>query len=149
VNILDENIALDEFEKLRKWRIPVRQIGYDIGHKGLQDPEIIPFLHRLRQPTLFTRDLDFYRRRLCHAQYCLVYLYVRPFEAAEYVRRVLRHPLVQHRRETDGHGDARRAGGIDGLAAAQRAGERRGLGRVVAVSNSFPTPFRFLPDAHR
>ena len=92
MNILDENIALDEFEKHRKWRIPVRQIGYDIGHKGLQDPEIIPFLHRLRQPTLFTRDLDFYRRRLCHAQYCLVYLYVRPFEAAEYVHRVLRHP---------------------------------------------------------
>ena len=29
---------------LRSWRIPVRQIGQELGHKGLLDEELIPFL---------------------------------------------------------------------------------------------------------
>jgi hypothetical protein len=75
----------------------VRQIGYDIGRKGLQDEEILPFLHRLRQPTLFTRDLGFYRREVCHGRYALVYLAVAPEEVAIFVRRVLRHPTLNTR----------------------------------------------------
>lgn len=91
MNILDENIIKDQRQLLRSWRIPVRQIGYNIGRRGLQDEEIIPFLLRLRRPTFFTRDLGFYERSLCHRQYCLVCLAVEKYEAAIFIRRVLRH----------------------------------------------------------
>ena len=92
VNILDENIAIQQREQLREWRIPVRQIGPDIAHLGIKDAAIIPLLHQLHQPTFFTLDDDFYKRYLCHARYCLIYLDVDRSQAAEYVRRVLRHP---------------------------------------------------------
>jgi hypothetical protein len=59
MNILDENIITSQRQRLRSCRIPVRQIGHDIARKGLQDEEILPFLHQLRQPTFFTRDLGF------------------------------------------------------------------------------------------
>jgi len=78
MNILDENIVKSQRQHLRSWRISVRQIGHDIAHKGLQDEEILPFLHHLRQPTFFTRDLGFYRREVCHRQYGIVCLAVRP-----------------------------------------------------------------------
>jgi hypothetical protein len=58
----------------------------------MTDEQIIPLLQGMRRPTLFTRDADFYRRRLCHGRYCLVWLGVRAGEVAEYVRRFLRHP---------------------------------------------------------
>lgn len=90
MNILDENIIDSQRRLLNSWRIPVRQIGYEIGQKGMKDREIIPFLHQLNQPTFFTRDDDFYEHRLCHAGYCLVYLEVRKEEVAIFVRRVLR-----------------------------------------------------------
>ena len=53
--------------------------------------EIIPLLHTLRRPTLFTRDHDFYKADLCHRGYCLVFLDVDFDEAAEFIRRFLRH----------------------------------------------------------
>jgi hypothetical protein len=91
VNILDENILKDERQLLQRWRIAIHQIGYDVGRKGMQDNEIIPFLHQLPRPTFFTRDEDFYERGLCHARYCLVYLNVEQYEVAVFIRRVLRH----------------------------------------------------------
>jgi hypothetical protein len=91
MNILDENVLADQRQLLLSWHVPFRQIGYEIGRKGMQDEEIIPFLLRLRQPTLFTLDRDFYQRGLCHARYSLVYLDVKQSEAAQFVRRVLRH----------------------------------------------------------
>ena len=94
MNILDENIIASQRQRLRSWRIPVRQIGVDIARKGLQDEEILPFLHHLRRPTFFTRDRGFYRREVCHRQYGIVYLAVVPEEVAVFVRRVLRHPRV-------------------------------------------------------
>jgi hypothetical protein len=36
MNILDENIGSTQQQRLRSWRIPVRQIGMDIARKGLQ-----------------------------------------------------------------------------------------------------------------
>jgi hypothetical protein len=51
-------------------------------------------LHRLRHVTFFTRDLGFYRRDLCHANYCVVCLAVGPYEAASFIRRLLRHPAL-------------------------------------------------------
>jgi len=91
VNILDENILKDQRQLLRSWRIRVSQIGHDIGRKGLQDEEIIPWLLQLCRPTFFTRDMGFYERRLCHRRYCLVCMAVEKYEAAVFVRRVLHH----------------------------------------------------------
>lgn len=95
MNILDENIPKSQRLLLESWRIRVKQIGYDIGYKGMQDEEIIPLLHTLRQPTFLTRDADFYERSLCHAKYCLVYLAVEKYEAAFFARRLLRHRLFK------------------------------------------------------
>ena len=91
MNILDENIIENQRQLIRRWRIAVRHLGYDVGRQGMQDEAIIPFLHHLRRPTFFTRDLDFYASRLCHRRYCLVYLAVRKDEVALFVRRLLRH----------------------------------------------------------
>src|SRR5437773_8821 len=61
VNVLDENILESQRQLLRGWRISVRQIGHELGRKGMQDQdEVIPFLLTLRRPTLFTRDLGLY-----------------------------------------------------------------------------------------
>jgi hypothetical protein len=91
VNILDENILEDQRQLLLNWRVPIRQIGYEVGRKGMKDDEIIPFLLSLHRPTFFTLDLDFYKRSLCHARYCLVCLDVGQHEAAILVRRLLHH----------------------------------------------------------
>lgn len=92
MNILDENIPRNQRELLLSWRVSIRQIGYDTGRKGIQDDEIIPLLPQLRRPTFFTRDSDFFERRLCHQGYCLVFMDVDKYEVASFVRRVLRHP---------------------------------------------------------
>lgn len=92
MNILDEQILENQRQLLKSWRISVRQIGYDTGRKGMKDHEIIPFLLQLRRTTFFTLDFDFYKRDLCHSKYCLVCMDVRKQEAAEYTRRLLRHP---------------------------------------------------------
>lgn len=92
MNILDEHVPEEQRELLKRWRIPVRHIGYDVGRKGLQDDEIIPLLHRLRYPTFFTLDFGFYQRGLCHARYCLVCMDIYDEEAASFVRRLLSHP---------------------------------------------------------
>jgi len=91
VNVLDENFPPNLRQLLRSWHVPVRHIGYDTGRKGMKDDEIIPFLLSLRRPTLFTLDLGFYRRNLCHTRYSLVCLNVEQPEAASFVRRLLRH----------------------------------------------------------
>jgi len=49
VNVLDEHILEDQRQLLRSWRIPVRQIGPDIGRKGMKDPEIISLVLALRR----------------------------------------------------------------------------------------------------
>ena len=91
MNILDENIIESQRRLLRSWRVVVHQLGYDLGRQGIQDREIIPFLHRLRLPTFFTRDADFYGRHHCHTRYCLVQLAVRKDEVAVFARCLLRH----------------------------------------------------------
>ncbi len=91
MNILDENILKDQRELLQNWRIRIHQIGYDVGRKGMADEEIIPLLLELRRPTFFTLDFDFYRRDFCHGRYCLVCMDVGQDEAADFVRRLLRH----------------------------------------------------------
>ena len=92
MNVLDENILESQRQTLRNWRIRVRQIGKDVGRRGMKDDELIPFLLDQRRSTFFTRDLGFYERKLCHGGYCLVCLAVGQYEAATFVRRLLRHP---------------------------------------------------------
>jgi hypothetical protein len=91
--LLDENVAEDQCQLLRKWRIRFRQIGQDIGRQGMKDEQqILPLLHRLDRPTFFTRDLDFFDPQWCHEGYALVCLSVGKKEVAKYVRRFMRHP---------------------------------------------------------
>ena len=92
MNILDENILESQRQTLRSWRIRIRQIGEDVGRKGMKDDELIPFLLNQRRPKFFTRDLGFYERKLCHRRHSLVCLAVGQYEAATFVRRLLRHP---------------------------------------------------------
>jgi len=92
MNILDENIPANQRQLLETRRIHVRQLGFDLGRRGLTDDDIIPLLLQQNCPTFFTRDDDFYDRRLCHLRYCLVYLAVEKNTVAEFVQRVLRHP---------------------------------------------------------
>ncbi len=91
MNVLDENILESQRQLLRSWRIPVRQIGQELGHKGMPDEEILPFLLTLPAPTFFTRDLGLGEWSSCHVRYCLVTLAVGQYEAAHFVRRLLRH----------------------------------------------------------
>ena len=103
MNILDENIPANQRQLLESWRVHVRQIGFSVGRRGMQDEELIPFLLGQRRPTFFTRDVDFYDRQLCHARYCLVYLDVDKNEVAAFVRRLLRHPACNTQAKRMGH----------------------------------------------
>jgi hypothetical protein len=96
MNVLDENIVASQRVLLQSWRIHSRQIGVEIGRSGMDDhDDIIPRLHKLRRPTFFTRDHNFYHPPLRHAGHCLVYLDVARLETAEYIRRFLRHPAFR------------------------------------------------------
>ena len=96
--LLDYNIPQDQVEKLRRWRIHFRQIGFQVGRPEWDDQqEVLRYLHAEKRPTFFTRDLGFFRRQLCHSNYCLVVLAVPVLETAAYVRRVLRHPMFKLR----------------------------------------------------
>ncbi len=46
MNILDENIPKNQRQLLESWRIRIRQIGFNIGQRGMQDAEIIPYRTR-------------------------------------------------------------------------------------------------------
>ncbi len=89
--ILDENLPADQRLWLRKWRIHFRIIGVDLAAAGTKDENLLPVLHRLPSSTLFTLDRDFFRVERGHSRYGLVWLDVRRREAAEFIRRFLRH----------------------------------------------------------
>jgi hypothetical protein len=93
MNLLDEQVRADQRLLLAGWRIRFRQIGKDIAASGIKDENIIPFLHGLKRPTLFTHDQGFFRRQLLHPGYSLVWLDARDIEAAVYIRRFLKHPF--------------------------------------------------------
>jgi hypothetical protein len=89
--LLDENIRGDQAIQLRRWHIPARFLVDNFARLGIQDAEIIPLLHRLKQPTLFTHDRDFFQRDFAHPNYCLVWLNVFDGEAAKFTRAFLKH----------------------------------------------------------
>jgi hypothetical protein len=92
VIVLDENVFESQWTQLRRWRIHLYQIGRDAGRKGMADEEIITLLRRLHRPSFVSRDRDFFDKTLGGGSFCLLYLDIRPFQVAEYVRRLLRHP---------------------------------------------------------
>jgi hypothetical protein len=97
MNLLDEQMRQDQRRLLAQWGIRFRQIGREIAPSGIQDADIIPFLHTLKYPTLFTHDQGFFKARWVHPRYCLVRLDVSDIEAATYIRRFLRHPRFDSR----------------------------------------------------
>ena len=90
--ILDENILDGQRLVLEGWKIAARQVGLNVGRKGLTDEEIVILLRRLRQPTFFTRDQGFYEAALRHEHYAIVVAVVGQFELAAFARRLLHHP---------------------------------------------------------
>jgi hypothetical protein len=95
LNVLDENILASQRQLLRSWRIPIRQIGVELGRKGMSDEYLIPLLLKLPNPTFFTRDSDFTDQDLCHKKLCLAVLEVQQYDVAHFIRRFLRHPEIQ------------------------------------------------------
>jgi hypothetical protein len=93
--VLDENFTESQRQLLRSRRVPIRQIGHEVGRAGMKDDEIIPLLHQLRRPIFFSLDLGFYRRTHCHMRYCIVCLDVDDDNAATFVRRFLKHSLFE------------------------------------------------------
>src|SRR5438093_10341089 len=90
--LLDEQVRSDQRVFLTRFGIAFRQIGKDIAPSGIKDENIIPFLLRLKWPTLFTHDRGFFQQRLTHSGYCLALLSESDIEAAIYIRKFLRHP---------------------------------------------------------
>ena len=99
--ILDENILEGQRLLLQAWRLPARQIGLDIGRKGLKDEEIFVLLKRQRNATFFTRDGDFFDPHLRHSGYCMV---VTGVGQNAFIRRFLR--------QSDFNTQAKRAGRV-------------------------------------
>lgn len=91
--VLDENILEGQRLLLEASKVAVRQIGLDIGRKGLNDEEIVVLLRGLRQPTFFSRDLGFYTPALRDRRYAIVVAAVGQYEVAAFVRRFLRHTM--------------------------------------------------------
>lgn len=60
--VLDENVVDGQRELLGRKHVRARQIGFDVGRKGMLDSDILPFLIRQPRPTFFTQDHGFYNR---------------------------------------------------------------------------------------
>ena len=90
--VIDENLPASQRQLLRKWRLHFRAVGIDIAAPGMQDENLIPVLRKLAEPMFFTLDQHFFRADWVHASYGLAWLDVADNEAAEFIRRFLRHP---------------------------------------------------------
>jgi hypothetical protein len=98
VIILDHNIPENQAQQLRLWKIHFRQIGFEVGRPEWDDQqELLRYLHSTKQSTFFTRDVGFFRRRLCHPNYCIVVITAPVSETAAYIRRLLRNPRFRSR----------------------------------------------------
>jgi hypothetical protein len=125
MNLLDENIRQDQGLQLRRWRIRFRPLVAGTALPGIQDDAVIPLLHRLPQPTFFTHDRDYFQRKLVHPAYCLAWLDAFDGDAADFIRRFLRHPRFDSQAKRMGVVARVHADGVNfwqaGRAAQQRA----------------------------
>jgi len=108
--VLDENLPAGQQRLLLSWRIRFRVIGVDVATWGTDDVALLPALHHLPQPTFFSLDNDFCRPEWAHGRYSLVWLDVRGRQAADFIRRFLRHPAFDSQAKRMGtvvrvHGD--------------------------------------------
>jgi hypothetical protein len=126
--LLDENISEIEVWRLRERGIAVRQIGPDLAAPSIGDDNILPLLHRLKRPTFFTRDRDFWRRELAHPRYCLAFMDIPEHEGqiAEAIRRFLRHPRFDAHAKRMGKVVRVHFGGVDFYQHGGRILERAG-----------------------
>jgi hypothetical protein len=92
--ILDENVSENEIWRLREAGLAVRVIGQDIAVKSVSDANIIPILLKLKKPTFFTRDRDFWKPQLRHERYAIVFMDIPEHEGeiAKCIIQFLRHP---------------------------------------------------------
>ena len=95
--VLDENLPAAQQLWLRKWRIHFRVVGVDVATWGTPDENLLPTLRRLARPTFVSLDQHFYRAGWAHPAYALVWLDVADDRAAEFIRRLLRHPAFNTR----------------------------------------------------
>ena len=58
--VFDENIPKEERILLAAWGIRGRVIGVEVGAIGTSDENVLVVLRRLKSPTFFTRDIDFF-----------------------------------------------------------------------------------------
>ena len=107
MHVLDENITEDQAGLLRVWRIHFEQVAEGLGRVGMTDEDVIPLLHKLRSVTFFTRDVDYYKKKLCHAskshghaiasdQYCTRSLISAPLHGAAQQNRQHPDQLCEH-----------------------------------------------------
>src|SRR5581483_6693079 len=134
MNLLDENIPESQRRILVQKRIHVRQIGLEVGRCGMKDVEIIPLLHSLARPTFFTFDAGFFRKNLCHPNYCLAWLDVRENDVAYFIRRLLRHSAFDTR--------AKRVGAVLHIAASHIIAWRLGSSKPIQYAWMRPEPPR-------
>lgn len=101
--LLDHNITKDQAKRLRRHRIHVRQVGYEVGRPEWEDQqEILRYLCRVKQPAFFTWDRGFLQRRFCHPNYCIVVLIGPVTETASMIRKFLRHPAFRTKAQRQG-----------------------------------------------
>jgi hypothetical protein len=93
--ILDEQISLPEVLPLiQKW-ITVQYLPALRPRQQVLDQRVPAILLTLKQPTLVTIDRDFWRRHLCHPNYCILYFALRNEEQRlipDLLRALLRRP---------------------------------------------------------
>ena len=123
--VLDENVLDGQRLLLEASRVAIKQIGVDIGHKGMKDDEIIVLLRKQRNLSFFTRDAGFYVPGLRHRRYCLIVMNVGQNQVATFVRRFLRHSHFDTQ--------AKRTGCVVRISHAGLAAWRLGLQREIHV----------------
>lgn len=89
--LLDENINEDQRKLLAAWNIRVKQIGVEVETKAVTDERIISVLHDFKNCLFLSSDSDFWDRKYCHSNYCLVYMDVERNETAFFIRKFLKH----------------------------------------------------------
>ncbi len=93
--VLDNNIDLDVvLPPLVKW-ITVGRVQQLRPSEIIPDERVPAILRTLKQPTFVTIDSDFWHRRWCHPDYCILYFYLRDDEQhllPDQLRALFRHP---------------------------------------------------------
>jgi hypothetical protein len=93
--LLDEQVNVPRvLAALRKW-ITVDVLPALRPGERVLDDRIPTLLRTLKRPTFVTIDSDFWHRRLCHPDYCILYFYLRDDQQPlipDLLRALLRHP---------------------------------------------------------